>query len=411
MACRERLVVLGILGRTPIAGVSWQVLQYLEGFRRLGYDLYYVEDTGDWPYHPEYPVAEQRTPPPGRNQYAINSDYAVAYVAELMASHGFQDRWCYCSRLDGRTFGMTRSQLSEVLDSAVVLINLTGSTRLSELPEVYRRVPVRVYLETDPVIRQIQLANGDAAAIELMEEHTHHFTYGENIGGADSGVPTTAYKFRPTRQPIITDWWKSCGDTLAAVTGDGSMYTTIGTWAQADNDVEWRGERYHWSKHFEFLKFIDLPRRVPRQFELALLCKTPEDSAAVPLLLSHGWRVRDGLSISKQIRPYRDYIKSSRAEFTVAKDQNIRLRSGWFSDRSACYLAAGKPVITQDTAFGKVLPTGRGLFAFTTMAEVLSAIEAIETDYSEQCLAARDLACDCFAAEKVLTRLMQDLDQ
>jgi len=409
MARRERLVVLGILGRTPIAGVSWQVLQYLEGFRRLGYDLYYVEDTGDWPYHPEYPVAEQRTPSSGRNQYAINSEYAVAYVANLMASHGFQDRWAYCSRLDGRTFGMTRSQLIAVLNGADVLINLTGSTRLSELPEVYRRVPVRVYLETDPVIRQIQLANGDAAAMELMEEHTHHFTYGENIGTGDSGVPATGFDFRPTRQPIITDWWKSCGGKWTAAPGEGSTYTTIGTWAQADNDLEWRGERYLWSKHYEFLKFIDLPRRIPQQFELALLCKTTEDSAAVPWLVSHGWRVRDALSISKQIRPYRDYIMSSRAEFTVAKDQNIRLRSGWFSDRSASYLAAGRPVVTQDTAFDKVLESGRGLFAFKTMDDVLSAIDAIETDYPGQCLAARELALEYFAAAKVLGRLMQDV--
>jgi hypothetical protein len=407
MQRRERLIVLGILGRTPIAGVSWQVLQYLEGFRRLGYDFYYVEDTGDWPFNPEYTVEEQRVPPPDRDQYALNTDYAVKYVAELMSSYGLHERWAYHSRIDGRFFGMSSSKLSAVLREADVLINLTGSTRLSELSQDYRRVPVRVYLETDPVIRQIQVANGDPAAIDLLGEHTHHFTYGENIGAPDCGVPAADHNFRATRQPIIMDWWTE--DVSDGAADDRSTYTTIGNWAQVGNDLEWKGERYSWSKHLEFLKFIDLPRRAPQQFELALLCKTAEDAEAIPLLTSYGWRVRDALSVSKHIEPYRNYIRGSRAEFTVAKDQNIRLRSGWFSDRSACYLAAGRPVVTQDTAFDKLSGSGRGLFAFKGMDDVLSAIDAIETNYDAQCRAAREVASEHFAAEKVLSRLMQDL--
>src|SRR5262249_1836946 len=150
------------------------------------------------------------------------------------------------------------------------------------------------------------------------------------------------------------------------------------SWKQSDKDIEWRGETYTWSKHHEFLKLLDLPFRAGRPFELALAC---DDEEALRLLAEHGWRVVDALALSKDPLPYRDYILGSRGEFTVAKDQNVRLRSGWFSDRSACYLAAGKPVITQDTGFGNVLPTGRGLFSFRTIDDVLAALDAVESSY------------------------------
>jgi hypothetical protein len=298
-----------------------------------------------------------------------------------------------------------------VLNSADVLVNLTGSTRLSEVTEEYLRVPIRIHLETDPVGREIQVAKGDRDAIEQMRAHTHHFTYGENLGAPDCGVPATEFDYRPSRPPIVMDWWTQ-GDTGASAFGRArqSVYTTISNWRQTGADIEWNGVEYRWSKHFEFLKFIDLPGRVSQQFELALLFKTDSEKRVTPLLLqSHGWLVRDALTVSKNIVPYRDYIIGSRGEFTVAKDQNIRLRSGWFSDRSACYLAAGRPVVTQDTAFGNLLPTGLGLFSFRSLEEIVAAFEAIESDYDRHCRAARELAAEYFAVEKVLGRLTQSL--
>jgi hypothetical protein len=389
-------VVMGILGRTPLAGIAWQVLQYLEGFRRLGCDLHYVEDTGDWAYNPE-----QTTNIFDSRQYAINCTYAVHHVSRAMSWLGMQDRWAYCSRIDGKYFGYSESRVRQVLGQADVLVNLTGSNWLFE---EHLQVPIRVYLETDPVIRQIEAAKGNRDAIEQLSAHTHHYTYGENLGQPDCGVPTTTYKYRPTRPPVIMDWWTFNESYDAA----HATYTTISNWAQTGKDLEWNGDRYLWSKHWEFLKFIDLPRRVNRRFELALLCKTAEDAQAIPLLSSHGWCVRDALSVSKDILPYREYISGSRGEFTVAKDQNIRLRSGWFSDRSACYLAAGKPVVTQDTAFDKVLPLGCGLFGFRTMEDIVSAIDTIEGDYQCHSRAARELARDFFAADKVLGQLVED---
>jgi hypothetical protein len=402
MSKNLRLVVMGILGRTPLAGVSWQVLHFLEGFRRLGHDIYYIEDTGGWAYHPLRTTVEHES----EDAYAINLQYAVSHVAKVMSWYGLQDRWAYRSRVDNRTFGLSETQVSTVFENADALVNLTGSTRLFE---EHARIPVRIYLETDPVLRQIEVTQGERKTIDLLSAHTHQFTYGENLGAPDCGVPVTRFNYLPTRQPIVLDWWTADVGLPSELDSHPELrpcFTTIAKWRQPGKDIEWQGETYYWSKHVEFLKFIDLPRRSDHEFELALAWQDEEDAAAIPQLTSHGWRVVDAISLSLNIAPYREYILGSRAEFTVAKDQNIRLRSGWFSDRSACYLAAGKPVVTQDTAFDKILPTGHGLFAFRTMEDVLAAIDTIQSDYEGHCRAAREIAEEYFAAERVLGNLM-----
>jgi hypothetical protein len=184
------------------------------------------------------------------------------------------------------------------------------------------------------------------------------------------------------------------------------VMTTVGNWSQYQ-DVVVDGETYSWSKRLEFLKFIDLPERVVQPIELSLSQCGPEDSA---LLLKHGWRVRDALAFSYAPLEYRDYIAASRGEFTVAKDQNVRLRSGWFSDRSAVYLASGRPVVTQDTGFGNVLPTGEGLIAFRTMDEAVEGIERINADYQRHRQAARRVAVEYFSSDVVLGDMLRELD-
>jgi hypothetical protein len=398
-----RLVIMSILGRTPLAGVSWQVLHFLEGFRRLGYDIYYIEDTGGWAYNPLQKTSDDVS----ESTHASNCQYAVNYVAKLMSSFGLQDRWAYRSRVDGRVFGLSETKISRLFESADALINLTGSTRLFE---EHTRVPIRIYLETDPIARQVEVIQGDRKAIDLLEAHTHYFTYGENFGAPDCSVPLTRFNYRPTRQPIVLDWWKTDARLASEPNGHPEVrpcFTTIAKWRQPGKDIELNGETYSWSKHVEFLKFIDLPFRSEEVFELALAWEDKKDEDAIPQLTSHGWRVIDAISLSLDIAPYRKYILGSRGEFTVAKDQNVRLRSGWFSDRSACYLAAGKPVVTQDTAFGNILPVGRGLFAFRSMEDILTAIDAIRSDYVRHCRAAREIAEEYFAAENVLRSLME----
>jgi hypothetical protein len=376
-----------MMGRAPFAGVAWQAIHYLEGFRRAGCDVYYVEDTGDWPYDPE--------------QDSITGDcrFTTRYIAQLLEWCGMPDRWAYCAAAEGgRGYGPAASRLADLWRHADALINLTGATVLRD---EHLRVPVRIFLETDPVLPQIEVAQGRPFTIDLLAAHTHHFTFGENLGAADCAVPVGRFAYQPTRQPVVLDWWT---DERSPQAHDKGKFTTIASWQQDGKDIEWNGEVYSWSKHREFLKFLDVPRLSGRAFELALACG---DREAVRLLESHGWHVRDALALSRNILPYRDYILGSRAEFTVAKDQNIRLRSGWFSDRSATYLAAGKPVITQNTAFGNILPTGKGLFAFDILDEVLAAVEAIEADYPAQSRAAREIAGEYFAAERVVASLLE----
>jgi hypothetical protein len=179
-----------------------------------------------------------------------------------------------------------------------------------------------------------------------------------------------------------------------------------GNWRQPWRRIRFQGELYHWSKHYEFLKVIDLPSRTCQGFELAL---SSYEGADREMLEEKGWKVRHALDFSQDLDNYRDYIQCSRGEFTVAKDQNVRLRSGWFSERSAQYLAAGRPVITQETGFSNVLPTGQGLFAFSTMEDVLSAVEEINSDYERHCRAAAELAREYFNYDVVLKRLLADV--
>jgi hypothetical protein len=378
-----RLVVLGVMGRSPFAGVAWQVLHYLEGFRRLGCDVWYVEDTRTWAYDPD------------QNAITAASGSTIRHLGRVMEWLGQGDRWVYVAA-DGEALGPAGRRLEELLASTDMLVNLTGATLLHDS---HLRVPVRIYLETDPVMPQIELAQGRRFTIDLLAAHTHHFTYGENLGASDCLVPVERFSFRPTRQPVVLEWW-----TPGAGNGQG-RFTTVANWKQTDKDIQWQGETYYWSKDREFAKLIGLPRRVKPPLELAL---SQIDSDSIALLESNGWRVADALALTKDMGPYRSYIVGSRAEFTVAKDQNVRLRSGWFSDRSACYLAAGKPVITQDTGFGNVLPTGAGLFSFRTEEEVVAAVELIERDYAAQATAAREIAAEYFAAERVLARVLED---
>jgi hypothetical protein len=377
-------VVLGLMGRIPYAGVAWQVLHYLEGFRRLGCEVYYVEDTGHWVH---------------------DSQRAVDYVARLMAWLGLPDRWAYrAADQGGRIFGLSESELARLFQQADALVSLSSPG----LPrEEHLSIPIRVYLETDPVAPQIQVAQGDRWTIDLLAAHTHHFTFAENLGAPDCGVPLGHFEYQPTRQPVVLDWWTpEIGDV-----GNGrhrpsasDRFTTISSWQQSGRDLEWQGETYTWSKHLEFLKLIDLPRRTEQQLELALACDVQE---VLHMLRSHGWRTVDALPLSSDIFLYRQYIVDSHGEFTVAKDQYARPRSGWFSDRSACYLAAGKPVVTQDTGFDNLLPTGRGLFAFRTVEDILAAFDEIRADYDAHARAAREIASECFAAEKVVGSLLE----
>ena len=371
----------------PVAGVIWQTVQYLVGLRRLGFDVYYAEDHGG---HPSMLTDEDD--PWGTTK-------AAELLERTLAAFDFRDRWSYHAWHTGdygSYFGIGETAINHAFRNAAAVLNLHGGT---QLPTEHRWSGALIYVETDPVAPQIELHNGLAATAEFLDAHTAHFTFGENLGAPDCKVPAPPdrYRFYPTRQPIVFDFWQS--ESAA-----GDLFTTIANWRQTERPMTLDEEVYHWSKHFEFMKFLDLPRRTEQQFELALSSYTAADQQ---LLEEQGWRVRSALGFSRDPDRYRDYIAQSRGEWTVAKDQNVRLRSGWFSDRAASYLASGRPVITQETAFSNLLPTGRGLFAFSTMEEILAAISEINSDYESQSRAAADIAREYFDAENVLAKMMQ----
>jgi hypothetical protein len=383
-----RLVVLGTLASDPYAGMAWMHMQIAVGLRRLGHDVYYVEATSAWPYDPS---SQARV---------CDSDYALAYLARVANSFGLADRWAYRrSYLDGEWFGLSAIQAEELLAHADAVLNVAGATYLAK-EEL--RIGRPVYFGTDPVRHELAFAKADDAdTCAFIEEHADFVTYGENIGRPDCPIPSLPRLRSRTRQPVLLDIWQSGPPSR-------QEFTTVCNWRQTGHDIEYQGEVYYWSKHHEFLKCIDLPPRVPRPIELAMPLNTLPDADRC-LLESHGWRLTNAHVFTTDPWHYRDYVRASRGEFSVAKDQNVRLRSGWFSERSACYLAAGRPVITQDTGFGTVLPTGEGLFAFTTTEDIVAAFETIEADYARHSRAARTIAEEYFRAETVLAKVLEDL--
>jgi hypothetical protein len=379
------LIVAGGLGNMPFAGVAWQVLHYLEGFRRLGHRVFYLEDTGSWPFDPE------------RGTISEDAGPALSYVRRMLERVELGADWGYRDAVDGRLHGASEERLREELGRADALVNVSAVTVLGE---EHLRVPVRIYLETDPVLAQIEIAQGNERTISLLGAHTHHFTYGENFGAPDCRVPLERFTYHPTRQPVVLDWWmRRRGDRPPR-----RSFTTVASWKQTSKDIEWQGELLTWSKDVEFQRFLDLPRRVSRPLELALAID--DDDAAITRLSAAGWDVVPARPLSDDLDRYRDYLRFSAGEFSVAKAQNARLRSGWFSDRTACYLAAGRPAVVQDTGFGNILPVGAGLFAFSTIDEAVAAVDAIESGYDRHARSAAELAREHFAAEIVLGRML-----
>jgi hypothetical protein len=381
-SARGTIIVLHFAGRMPLAGIAWQAMHYLLGLRRLGWDAWYVEDSGANPYDPRV------------DSVVMECGFNVAYLRRAMARYGFGERWAYWDAINDVHHGLPRERLYALYGEADGLINLCGATQLRE---EHFACPVRIMIDTDPVYEQIKYAAADAAARGYLAAHTHFFSYGENLGAEDCPVPLGDIDWRPTRPPVDLALWPRPTDAPPC-------FGTIGTWQNKGKDIEFGGVRYVWSKHLNFLRFLDLPRRRPATcFELAM---QPPDHAVRRAVKAGGWHLVDPRPISADMAAYAEFIAGARGEFTVAKDIYVRAKSGWFSDRSVCYLAAGRPVVTMRTGFDKFYPVGEGLFDYDTEDEALSAIDAISADYKKHSRMARAFADEYFAADKVLGRLL-----
>jgi ATP-binding cassette, subfamily B, bacterial len=377
---KPKIVLLGMLTKIPVGGVAWLVRHYAAGFERLGYEVYYVE-------------AHSRTPSMFMNHQADDGvGKAVAYIGGLAERFGLEGRWAFQAlHQKGQCYGMSAGELDRLYRDAALIINMHGGTL--PLPE-HAATDRLVFLGTDPVDVELEVERGDQKALEFLDHHVAYFTWGLNYGNPDCRLPwASPYPFIPSPPPVVLDFWENEGPP------DGAPFTTIGNWRQEDRDVSFQGQVYRWSKHQQFMKILDLPRRTQARIELALSQYDDRDRL---LLAEHGWRVRPGYELTRDLDSYRDYILRSAGEVSAAKEQNIHFRTGWFSERSTNYLAAGRPVILQDTGFGGALPTGEGLFAFADLDQAADAVHAVQSDPARHQRAAREIAREYLSHEVVL---------
>jgi hypothetical protein len=382
----KKIIAMGFMAQCPIAGVIWQHIHYIVALQRLGHEVWYVEDTLNPSYNPV------------TFNWGDDCTYAAHILEKLAREYGFEGRWAYCARNTPNhdCFGLTKARMVELYREADMILNICGSQEFND--DILQNQCI-IYVESDPTVEQIMVDNGGQEELDYLRKHQALFTFGENIGTSAFPVPLHGLKWQPTRQPVVTDFWKSDAPAQGA-----ALFTTIANWSTTGvKDMEWRGDTYVWSKAFEFLKFIEAPARSGEDFELAT---SIPDEPTREKFSSNRWRLVSPDAMSVDYEAYRRYIQASKGEFTAAKDQYIRLNTAWFSDRSACYLAAGRPVITQETGFTKYYGGHGGLFAFSSIGEIVEAVKEINADYPKHCRIAYEIAREYFEAEKVMASLL-----
>lgn len=381
MISRLRIIVTGLIAQYPLGGVTWDYIQYVLGLARLGHDVYYLEDTGQWPYNPV------------EGGLAKDCKFNVKYLSDIMARFGLANKWAYRFPWQSQWFGLPDKERVDVVESADLLINVSGSL---DRPQNYRRIRQMAFIDSDPMFTQIKLAEGNTYFRKQVDMHDIQFTFGECLSKM---VPETGHQWHPTRQPILLSEWVYSGPQR-------DVFTTVMNWTSY-KDLVYKGRTYG-QKDVEFLRFLELPSKVsPIILEVATnVGKTRHTPFR---LLSHkGWRVVDPLKDCPDLDSYRHYIESSKAEWSIAKNGYVQGQTGWFSCRSACYLAAGRPVVVQDTGFSSVLPVGEGILPFKTIEEAADSILEVEANYARHAKTAREIAEAYFNSDKVLTKLIND---
>jgi hypothetical protein len=392
MNSKLRIIVAGMAGIFPVGGMAWHYLQYVLGLARLGHDVYYYEDTWTWPYHP----LEKRNTPQGDYSARFLERFFQRYAPEL------SDRWCYL-HLHKTPYGMTVHKIEEIARTADLFINVSGACLI---PDRLSPHCVKVFLDTDPGYNQITLSAGFENPAEhepwyrQVSGYDQHFTFGESILSDDCLVPTVGLQWKPTRMPIVIDLWSHFAKTPPK---DSAPWCTIMTWNAFRGTLDYHGIEYK-SKHHEFERFI----RLPQQLKTRLAVAIGGENAPLERLKSFGWQVLDGPTATRSAEHYQKFIAQSRGEFSTAKHVYVAMRTGWFSDRSACFLAAGRPVVLQDTGFSYHLPVGLGLKPFSTLEEATEALYEVESDYQRHARAAFEIAEAYFDSSKILNRFIGD---
>ena len=366
-----KILFAGIIARYPFGGVTWCSLMYLLGLRALGHDVFYIEDTGECVYDPV------------QNTRATDPSYGTSYIHDALAPFGLDERWSFVN-YDGTYHGRSADDVRQFAAGADLFINLSGGSWFWR--DEYARIPRKIFIDSDPAFTQLAIAKAEPWYVEFFTRFDRLFTFGANIGTSVSPIPVGKFTWHKTWQPITLDDWRT-----AAVPRD--RFTSVMTW-QIESFADVGG-----NKDQEFLKVIDLPSRTSQRFELAI-------NGPQTLLRQHGWETVDAMQVSRTPHAYRDFIQSSKAEFGVAKHTYVINCSGWFSDRTECYLASGRPALVQDTGWTAHLPSGDGLLAFTTVEEALGGIDRINAGYNTHARLAREIARQHFDARAVLPALL-----
>ncbi len=378
---RLRIIVLGYIVRGPLGGLAWHHLQYVLGLARLGHDVYFLEDSDD------YPSCSN----PERDTLGTDPTYGLQFIRNVFARLGLTERWAYYDAHTGRWFGSAAEQILDRCATAELLLNISG---VNPLRAWCQQIPARALIDTDPAFTQIRHLT-DSAANSLAQQHTSFFTFAENIAHGTARLPNDGFPWQPTRQPIVTAAWP-----VTAGIKQGK-WTTVMQW-DSYATREYDGQKYG-MKSDSFAEYMSLPEITGDHFELAVGGRT----APRELLTAQGWQVLDPRLPTRDPWTYQKYIAQSKAEFSVAKHGYVISHSGWFSERSAAYLASGRPVLTQDTGFSEWLPTGAGILAFKSRAEALAGLAEINQRYEFHCHAAREIASSYFDSDQVLTELIE----
>jgi len=361
------IAIAGSIAQRPgRPGHAWALLAYALGFRELGYEVVFID--------------------------RLDHGGEAAWLDGVMALAGLRGRYGGL-RAEGDPVGLSRRELRRELGRSELLLNINGF--LTD-PELLAAAPRRVYLDLDPGFGQIWAAQGLA---DTFAGHDDFVSVGTNLGGADCTVPLLGREWIPTLPPVPLEHWP-------AVDG-GRGFTSVGSWRGPFAPLEHEGKTLGLRAH-EFRRFAELPRSVEGRFEVALDFD-PADGADRVRLERGGWRVVDPLRNLGDFASYGSYLRGSGAEIGIAKHLYVGTRGGWFSDRSAAYLASGKPVVAQDTGFGVALPTGAGLLAFADPDDAVAAVEEVVAHPREHALAARGLAEEHLDARRVLGRLLDRL--
>ena len=361
-------------------GATWAVLQYLLGFRALGHDVYFIE-----------PVSEENLRPSGA---ALHDSVNAGYFREVVSHFELEHVSALVETCSHDTVGLAYAELSDIAARSDLLVNISGMLELRELVDP---IPVRLYLDLDPGFVQVWYTQG----VDMrFAGHTHFATVGQAIGRNGCLVPDCGLKWITTFQPVCLPHWKVSTDLQT------DALTTAGNW-RVYGSVEHRG-MFMGQKAHSLRPLFGLPRKVEQRFCLAMAIH-PDESRDLEALNENAWEILDPMTVAATPMAYQEFVRGSLGEFGIAKSGYVVSRSGWFSDRSACYLASGRPVIAQDTGCGQYLPTGEGLFLFDTEEDVIAALDSLDRDYPRHARAARHLAETYFDSDKVLSLLLKNV--